>query len=211
MMVYMMMFSWYNDIEVIRWYVIDAQDFPDIGHAWVRVWNKYYDPTFDDPVWAKKDRSFKEYKYFNLPKDLFYTNRYNEKELPSNIKKLSLEDRKKLISQNVYSVSKKYKNSDYKLLKLIKIKSKHNIKYYEKITLNNFSKILPKYKVENFNYNYKWKRKQIISFKFYSINTFDLEALLEQLDYNLDWYYFFEWYDAKWEKSYRLAYDLVVK
>jgi len=30
--------------------VIDAADFPNIGHAWLRIDDKYYDPTFDDPV-----------------------------------------------------------------------------------------------------------------------------------------------------------------
>jgi len=51
LMVYMLMFSWVTDVSVIRWYVIDAEDFPEVWHAWVKVWDHYYDPTFDDPLW----------------------------------------------------------------------------------------------------------------------------------------------------------------
>ena len=211
MMVYMMMFAWYEDVEVIRWYVIDAQDFPDVWHAWVRVWDRYYDPTFDDPVWATENKKSKDYKYFDLPEDLFYTNRYNEDELPSYIRTLSLENREKLIVQNIYSISEKYKNSDYKLLKLIKFKKEHNIKYDEKITLNNFSKFLPKRTVSDFSFIQNWTKKQIVSLSFYNIDTFDLELLLEQLNYNLDWYYFFEWYDKDWKKTYRLGYNVVIR
>jgi hypothetical protein len=210
-MTYMLMFAWINDVEVIRWYVIDAQDFPDVWHAWVRIWGKYYDPTFDDPVWAIENKKAKDYKYFNLPEDLFYTNRYNEKQLPESIKTLSLEKRKKLILQNIYSISEKYKDSDYKLLKLIKFKKNHNIRYDEKITLVNFSKIIPKRSVSNFNFIENWVKKRIIRLSFYSIDTFDLEILLEQLDYNLNWYYFFEWYDKDWESFYRLGYNVVTR
>jgi transglutaminase/protease-like cytokinesis protein 3 len=46
----MLAFAGIEDIEHIRGYVIDAVDFPQIGHAWVRIGNRYYDPTFDDPI-----------------------------------------------------------------------------------------------------------------------------------------------------------------
>jgi len=83
---------------------------------------------------------------------LFYTNRYDELELPEYVKSLSLADRKKLIQKNLHNLLTKYKNSDYKLLDLLKIKNKYNIAYDEKITLNNFSKILPLRNVTNFSY-----------------------------------------------------------
>lgn len=211
LMSYMLMFAWINDVETIRWYVIDAEDFPDIWHAWVRIWNRYYDPTFDDPIWATSSKSFLDYKYFNLPKDLFYTNRYDFKDIPENIKKLSLEDRKRIILNNLNKVSNKYKNENYKLLKLLNFKKEHNIKYDEKITLENFNKILNTYDLYDFNFTKNWKNIKILKFKYYDVDILDLEFLIEQLDYNLDWYYLFKWYDNKGWFNYILAYDIITR
>ncbi|USN58783.1 MAG: hypothetical protein H6767_01465 [Candidatus Peribacteria bacterium] len=47
---YMLNYAYISDVEVRRGFVIDAQDFPEVGHAWVRVGEAYYDPTFDDPI-----------------------------------------------------------------------------------------------------------------------------------------------------------------
>lgn len=49
-MLYMLNYAGVHDVEVIRGHVIDAQDFPTIGHAWIRIGDRYYDPTFDDPI-----------------------------------------------------------------------------------------------------------------------------------------------------------------
>jgi hypothetical protein len=208
LMVYMLMFAWINEVDAIRGYVIDAKDFPKVWHAWVSVWDKYYDPTFDDPVWALQDKGYTEYKYFDLPRDLFYTNRYDKKDLPEKTKTLSLENRKKIILYNLNKVSKKYKNSKYRLLELIKLKKKYNFKYDEKITLENFDNILPKYLVDNFIFFKNGTKKQILKLQYYNIDDFDLELLLEQIDYNLDWYYFFKWYDENKNKTYRLWHSI---
>ena len=79
---YMLNFAWVSDTEVIRGFVIDATDFPEIWHAWVRIWNKYYDPTFDDPIGQKDTKKLENYKFFRLPKDLFYTNRFTYDDTP---------------------------------------------------------------------------------------------------------------------------------
>ena len=211
LMSYMLMFAWINDVDTIRWYVIDAQDFPQVWHAWVKVWDKYFDPTFDDPIWATTDKTFSDYNYYNLPRDLFYTNRYNYDDLPEYIKDLSLEWRKDLIQKNLNSLTTKYKNSDYKLLELIKFKKKHRINFDEKITLDNFSKILPNYVVNNFTF-YKWSEKnQILSLKYFNLESTNLENILDQLNYNLNWHYFFKWFNDDWTFSYRLGYDVELK
>jgi len=212
LMIYMLLFNNINDIKYLKWYVLDAQDFPEVWHAWLRIWNKYYDPTFDDPSWAEDDKKFEEYKYFWLPKDLFYTNRYDENKLPEYLKNLSLKERKKIILKRLYDIYPKYKDQNYNLLKNIDFRIKHNISYDEEITLENFSKILPKKVVSNFSFYDDWVKKYILKMKYFPIDTnTDFDALLEQLNYNLDWYYFFEWYDKNWNKSYKLAYDVVVK
>jgi len=210
-MIYMLMFSWVEDTEVIRWYVIDATDFPEVWHAWVKVWGKYYDPTFDDPVWATKDKKYNEYNYFWLPKDLFYTNRFSIKDLPEEYRTLNLKDREKIIQTNLYNLYNKYKNDKYNLLKLIKFKKKYNIKANEEIIISNFNKILPLKVVNEFKFNENWKTRSIINLKYFEITNFNLEAILKQLDYNLDWKYFFLWYDENWNSSYKLGYDVKIK
>jgi len=37
LMLYMLFYAGIYDVEVIRGHVIDAADFPQIGHAWVRI------------------------------------------------------------------------------------------------------------------------------------------------------------------------------
>jgi len=46
--------------------------------------------------------------------------------------------RKSIIQANLSELYEKYKNSNYKLLELIKLKKENNINYDEKITLKNF-------------------------------------------------------------------------
>jgi hypothetical protein len=66
------------------------------------------------------------------------------------------------------------------------LKKKYNFKYDEKITLENFDNILPKYLVDNFIFFKNGTKKQILKLQYYNIDDFDLELLLEQIDYNLD-------------------------
>ena len=53
-----------HDVEVIAGHVIDAADFPQIGHAWIRIGDKYYDPTFDDPVGSTQTKTQENYRFF---------------------------------------------------------------------------------------------------------------------------------------------------
>ena len=210
LMTYMLLFSWINDSEVIRWYVIDAQDFPKIWHAWMKINWKYYDPTFDDPIWAISDRSIGEYKYFNLPKDLFYSNRFEQGNLPEDIKNMTSYEIKNYINIKLYSLHEKYEDEKYELLKLIKLKVDNNIAYDEKIDINNLWNILPKYLVDNFKFIEDWSTRHISKLNYYELNNENVESLLEQLDYNLDWHYFFKWVDDNWNISYKLAYNVEI-
>ena len=211
LMVYMLLFAWIDDSKVIRWYVIDAQDFPQIWHAWVKIDWSYYDPTFDDPIWAISDRISSEYKYFNLPKDLFYTNRYDEDKLPESIKNMNTNKIEELILTNLYNLYDKYKDKNYELLKLIKFKTDNWIDYKNKIDLTNLSNILPQYIVNNFSFKKNWLTKRISKLNFYELNNENIDELLEQLNYNLSWYYYFKWTDDSWIISYKLAYNVEFK
>ena len=205
---YMANFAWISDVEVIRWYVIDAQDFPNVWHAWIRHWNTYYDPTFDDPVWWKETLTYDKYKYFKLPKELFYTNRYLYKDLPNWLKTTSLDYRKTLIQSNLSSLVKKYWKSGYNLLDPYKFKSNNWISYNEKIKISNFNKIKELFIVKDFSYNDNWRNKTISKLSYYSINDDNLENIINQLNYNLKDYYYYKWDMWDWTYDYRLAYDL---
>lgn len=206
---YMAKFSWISDIEVIRWFVIDAQDFPRVWHAWIRIWDRYYDPTFDDPLWNSKALTFSEYNYFDLPKDLLYTNRYLYNKLPENLRTSSMDYRKDIINKNLSLLVDKYSSKDFNLLKVFKFKEKYDIKYNEKINLSNLDKIMPVYLVNDFAYNENGKNKVIKSLSYYGINDSNLEIVLNQIKFNLDWYYFYKWDIWNWNYEYRLAYNLV--
>ena len=90
----------FNNIksEILKWDVLTSEDFPKIWHAWVKIDNFYYDPTFDDPVWAKD-----EIKVKNLVNKFWFTEIKNWKVLDSwkekylkSLKYYELEDEKLL-------------------------------------------------------------------------------------------------------------------
>lgn len=208
---YMLSFAWIWEVEAIRWLVIDAPDFPDIGHAWVKIGNTYYDPTFDDPLWTKETKTYEKYKFFGLPKDLFYTNRFTYDTIPEYIKSESMEHRRGFIDKKLSDFSNKYKNKNYLLLKPFKFREKYNIGFNEKITIENLSKALPAYEVKNFQFTQGSVLKNITTLNFFTLKEDKIEALLEQLSYNLEWYYLFKWYTEEDAFEYRLWYDVEFK
>ena len=125
----MLFYAGIYDVEVIRGHVIDAADFPQIGHAWVRIWDKYYDPTLDDPIGLKTVRDESEYKYFWLPKDIFYANRFEYDELPDSFATASKTEISNYIYSTLSSLLPKYKwqISQYKVFTPIEFRNSYNI------------------------------------------------------------------------------------
>jgi len=205
---YMLNFAWVSDTEVIRGFVIDATDFPEIWHAWVRIWNKYYDPTFDDPIGQKDTKKLENYKFFRLPKDLFYTNRFTYDDTPEELKTQPMSYRKSFIKVRLAELANRYINENFLLLHPFQFREKYNIDFDEDITLKNLPKVTPLYEVKNFHFTENWVSKWITKLKFFTIKEETLESLIEQLEYNLDWYYFFKWYTEDWKYEYRLWYDI---
>ena len=202
--VYMLSFAWVSGAKVIRWDVLDAPDFPNIGHAWVKIWTSYYDPTFDDPVWAIKTKTYSEYKYFWLPKDIFYTNKYDYWTLPSYLKTESLESRENLIRDSLSKLIPKYESKNYLLLKPFTFRINNGLNYNEKITIEKLKTIIPYYEVNNYEYIENNQVKKISNIDYYTTNDSNLEILLEQVGYNVDWLKLFKWDD--W--NYRLSYNV---
>jgi hypothetical protein len=212
---YSFKFAWIKDVKVIRWDVIDAQDFPKIWHAWFKIWNIYYDPTFDDPLWNNKAKKFSEYKYFWLPKDLFYANRFDYWTTPEYLKSKPLNFRINLINQNLSKLSTKYSWKNYLVLQWVDFNKKNNIKIWENITIQQAKKIIPFYEVteksnwELFFYK-KWIKKNINKLQYYTITDNNLWQVLSQLNYNLEWLYLFKW-NKNWDIDYRIGFNVEIK
>lgn len=204
---YMLSFAWVDQARVIKWFVIDAPDFPSIWHAWIQIWYQYYDPTFDDPIWASKTKSYSQYKYYWLPKDLFYTNRYDYYSLPTYLKTESLESRKKLIKENLSKFTTKYESRDYILLRPFSFRQNNSLKYDDVLTIEKLKKIIPYFEVKDYKYSDNWIEKIISTLDFYTITDKNIESLLTQVNYKMDWYILFKWED--W--TYRLGYNVKIR
>ena len=212
---YSLKFAWIPDVDVIRWNVIDAQDFPKIWHAWLKIWDLYYDPTFDDPVWGIKTKKFSEYKYFWLPKDLLYANRFDYWTTPEYLKSKSLNYRKNIVNQNLSKLLSKYSWKKYLILQQVNFNKKYNIEIWKNITISQAKKILPYYEItEKSSWElvfYKnWVKKNITKFQYFTINDENLWQVLEQLNYKLDWLYLFKW-NKNWKIEYRLWFNVIIK
>lgn len=209
LMWYMLMYGGLSHIEVIKWYVIDVPDFPQIGHAWVKIWDSYYDPTFDDPVGAV---SKTQHKYFKLPEKLFYTNRYEYEDLPEYLMKLSLSERKKIVMKNISTLVAEYANTGYELLKPFEFRKKYKLSYDADISIENLKKILPYYKVaSDFSFSIEGKKKYITFLQYYSLvnsSAQDIETILSQHKYDITGLYLFEWDLANGTSEYRIGYDV---
>ena len=205
---YMLHFADIGDSEVIRGYVIDARDFPQIWHAWVRIEDKYYDPTFDDPVWLPETRKKEKYKYYNLPKDLLYTNRYALSTLPDKIKDADLNYRTEEVKRKLSFLSSKYSDFNYNILKPITFRKKHWLAAYEKFTFEDLKTIIPYYEVDNFKFTRNWNQEKLDRFSYYKIGEDTIDNFLEQVEYDLNWHYLFNWKLSDTKSEYRIAYNV---
>lgn len=202
---YMLSFAWVGDVSVVRGDVIDASDFPNIGHAWLRIWGLYYDPTFDDPVWLSRTKIASEYKYYALPRDLFYTNRFDYGTLPAYLKTETLVARQKLIQENLAKMAEKYKGTNYLLLKPFTFRNSYGLSYDENISLETLKNILPFYEVNEFSYVEENITKKITHIDYYKVDNNNIEILLEQLNYTVDGLVLFSWDNGEYRLSYKLA------
>lgn len=209
LMVYMLLFAGISDVEQIKWDVFDAKDFPDIGHAWVRVWDTYFDPTFDDPLWLSSTLTRDAYRYFDLPKDLFYTNRYDFWNTPEYLKSLSLEEREKIVRKNIYNLTENLSSSEYNLLLPLEFRKRNKLSYDYEFTLNNISSIFTVYEVNDFAFTMNGKKKNITFLQYYTLdNNQTIETILSQHAYDTSWMYLFKWKMPNGSYEYRIWYDV---
>jgi hypothetical protein len=200
----------FNDIssELLTWDVIDAQDFPQIGHAWLKIWEFYYDPTFDDPVWAKETKKFEEYKYYKLPRDLFYTNRYDYGKTPESLKNTPKEFRDNLIKQNINNLSEKYKNSWYNLVKPFIYKKSKWLDPLKDITVADLISIYTFYEFRDYEIAFPNKVRTVKSMNYTTLSNEYTETILEKNNYNLDDVIFLKWFQDNWNIDYIMVNDI---
>lgn len=190
----------FNNIkaDIIKWDVINSQDFPNIWHAWARIDNLYYDPTFDDPIGTKKTRKFEEYNYYKIPKDLFYTNRFDFWKTPEFLKKINIEKRQKYVEKNIYNIYDKYKNDSYNILKIVKLKKELWLKAEQEISIENIVKKFWFYKMDkNWKINIDWKEKYIEKMNYFEISDKNINDFLHQIKFDLENYKIFQTDDSK--------------
>lgn len=202
---YMLSYAQINDVEIKRWFAFDNKEFPNFWHAWVRIWQDYYDPTFDDPIW-KLDWTVYDYNYYKIPKDLIYVNRFDWFDIPTYLKNLSLSDRKMLVQKRLYELYDNYKN--YNLFKKLKNKIELWYSYDETPTLSTLLEKKVVYEVNNFIFTYNNTQKQISSLNYYKLTDDNISLLMSKPDFDMKNSYLFKWYLDNWSFEYRIAYDV---
>jgi hypothetical protein len=206
---YLLQFSGIKDVESLRWYVVDAQDYPQIWHAWTKIGDHYYDPTFDDPLGQTETKKKKDYYYYKLPQDLFYTNRYDYWTVNSTLEKSPLTYREQYIKKNLVNVFSKYKNSNYNILKELNFRDEHWFNMYQDITIDSLKNNFWYTEVNNFKFKEDWKNKSIKKYNFFTLKTNeDIRIILIQLNYDLTNHKLLEWTDTDWSIYYRLWFNI---
>ena len=215
LMVYMMMYSWMYDLEMIEWYVIDAPDFPNIWHAWVRYKDRFYDPTFDDPIGALANKTRDEYKYFQIPQDIFYTNRFHYEDLPESFYTASKNDIEQFIYEWLLALVPKYRGelSKYEIFNPVVFRDTFNIS--SNVILN------PEIIAQNvwfetvewktFSYTNNGTTYQISALNYYLITADNTETVLSQLSYNLDDTKLYKWLLEDGSSEWRLWYNIKLR
>lgn len=204
---FMLSFAWVENVEIKRWFAFVSEYFPSFWHAWLKIWDKYYDPTFDDPIWWSRE----EYLYFAIPEDLMYINRFDWVVIKDNLDKKSFIERQKIAEKNLFDVYDKYSN--FALAKTIKNKIDLWFSYNDEITvealwqkidtLDITSEINVMYYFEN------GQKKYIKSINYYPLNNENLVWVMK--NYNIEISKLKIWkFSSNWKIFYWLIYNLTL-
>lgn len=118
--VYMLLFAGVENVEYQTGDVINVREDAFnrdenwkvyAGHAWVKIWDKYYDPTFDSR--SHDEINYRQITYYGLTKDIFFTRRYADWDIPSelldSIGKGTYDARNRIVLANLLRVYRSYK------------------------------------------------------------------------------------------------------
>lgn len=201
---YMLSFAGVSDVEIKRGFAYDNSDFPSYWHAWVRIWEVYYDPTFDDPIGGSRNGN---YYYFGIPKVLMYVNRFDGIVIPEYLKKMSLDERKALVVKNMYELFDDYRN--FALMNTIKNRKFLQLDYSQKITIPLLIEKMKPEEVHAGKFYHEWYEFVIRSLSYYALWENNVESIILSPKIDLEEMYFLKWYKDDGTFDYRLAYDVI--
>ena len=207
----MLYFAGIEDVDYKVWMLYDNVEFWDIWHAWLKVWDFYYDPTHEDPFWNTMKKIYSNYEYYRLPNEIMYANRTDglESDKVDVLKKLDNEWRKKLVEVNYLTLAKIH--SDYNVLNRYYLKNKVWLRAWESLTIESLKKLVRQYiQIDKFHtfVDNNGEIKKLVIDKFYPIDLNEnLDDFLYQnkLDERLllkthDWQYMLTteaWYSTR--------------
>jgi hypothetical protein len=185
----------FNNIssEIIEWNVINSENYPEIWHAWIRIGDYYYDPTFDDSIWQGETLPKEKYLFYKLPQDLFYADRFDLKDSPKYLETTSLWYRKQYVNTKLSILYPKYKNLDYNILAPYKFKDKYWIPLKLEITLNDLKKIMQYWELVDNKIIINWQTRDIKKLNYLTLKDDNIEYILKDFNYNIDWLYLLNW------------------
>jgi len=201
---YMLSFAKIDDVEIITGYVFDSIDFPEFWHAWVRIGNGYYDPSFD--VSFEKNGE-KQFFYFDIPRELILTNRFQWLDIPPEFSGLTLSERQELAMQNMHDIYESYQQ--YDLMNIVRNariahKGRVSVSFDEVIKNIGFSEVKNGFLQDK-------QKKYIFSIKYYPITKENYTRILANPKINLSKSTLLKWYTDDTSFEYRLAYEMLVQ
>lgn len=205
LMYYLLKAAGIENVEIISWYVVDSPDFPKVWHAWIQIWDYFYDPSFETNYKEKSS----EYLYYRLPFDIAYTNRYNSRDIPETLFQEPRENIEKEVNRRRFELTKKYsKNQWYSLLKEFHEKKKYSLTANDTLNLNHIYNSLPRYDLEIKNWQLELPSEifleDISYYEFFSKDE-DISSMLKELDYSIEKYVIINIYEWWILKSYGIT------
>lgn len=170
--IYMLWFVWI-DWELEFWYPLDSDNIGDIMHAWVRIWDLYYDPTYDDPIQDNFERKESDYRYFALPKELYYIARTDWDVIPEKYLKMTELERKIYLSKKYADFQDKNPNLKFKLLDYYQPLMQIWVSEEKDLELENILLKIDNYDLWS-SYRFvdkKWKKRYVKHLKYYELSS----------------------------------------
>jgi len=202
---YMLSYANIPDVEIKQWMAYADATFPKFWHAWVKVGNDYYDPTFDDPIWW--DKYSPKHLYFKIPKSLMYTDRFDGTDIPESIKSLTVDQRIALVLKNKYDLYNQFPN--YGLMWDVRLRKSIGISYDELLTIETLKKHMTPYHVSGYQFTDKdgYTRK-IKAIQFYIIDDTNLNSIFQSLWATNSTILFLEWEKPDKSLDYRIVKEI---
>lgn len=184
LMYYLLKIAEVKDIQYIDGYVIDAPDFPNVRHAWIRVGEYFYDPSFEKVY----QENHKKYFYYKVPHDIMYTNRYTSYAVPERVLEQTKQENQNLIYHKRTRLTHKYSQSDgYKLLDKVFFIKKYNLSS-ENITLWDIISYLKPQRIDFTKWKLSYNSHLPQNIEYFPIKNLNINinSILIEAQYNLN-------------------------